>query len=326
MGGTGGSVAGSGMGCPGSGSPGSGTGGVGTGFGVGCDMGLGYPVATVRTLHPRSDRYSPPVLTVAGLNTFPVKGCAPVPLTRARVGAAGLEHDRAWMVTDPDGTFRSQRRDPRLALVHPRVADDVLILSAPDAPVIEVEVDDHAPARPVTLFGEPFRGIDQGDPAADWLTRVLGRPSRLVRVPPDHDRAPTGLTPGTSGYADSSAVHLLGLASHAELNRRLTTPVPLDRFRANVLVAGGPPHAEDDLRAITVGGVALGYTKPAIRCAVTTVDQATAARTGPEPLRTLATYRRTPEGVAFGVKFAVTTPGWIEVGDEVTGAGPPSAR
>ncbi len=56
-----------------------------------------------------------------------------------------------------------------------------------------------------------------------------------------------------------------------------------------------------------------------IRCQVTMVDQPTGERAGPEPLRTLADYRREPEGgVSFGIKAAVTTPGVIETGDELT--------
>jgi uncharacterized protein YcbX len=48
------------------------------------------------------------------------------------------------------------------------------------------------------------------------------------------------------------------------------------------------------------------------------VDQEFGAKAGPEPLRTLADYRRAAEGgVAFGAKFAVVRPGKLSVGDEV---------
>jgi uncharacterized protein YcbX len=165
--------------------------------------------------------------------------------------------------------------------------------------------------------------LDQGDEVAAWLTDVLGTPSRLVRVPPDHRRATDGLTPGTSGYADSSAVHVLSSASLADLNGRIAgrggRALPMDRFRPNVVVDGWTtPHREDGLRRISIGDAELGYTKPAIRCAITMVNQAAGARSGPEPLRTLSTYRRADGGgVAFGVKFAVLRPGRLAVGDEV---------
>ncbi|MGC9665911.1 MOSC domain-containing protein [Planosporangium sp. 12N6] len=258
------------------------------------------------------------------LLSYPVKGCAGVSLPHAVVTRAGLAHDRSFMVVNPDGVFRSQRRDPRLAVIRPRISADGtrLTLDAPDTDPVRVAVDLDAARRHVLLFGTRFRGIDQGDAVAGWLSRVLGAPSRLVRVPPEHDRVTDGQVPGTSGYADSCAVHLLSRSSLDLLNERLTgagaAPAPMSRFRPNVVVDGwAAPHTEDRAGRFRVGTVELAYAKPAIRCVVTTVDQRTGARTGPEPLRTLATYRRVRDGLAFGVKFAVTRPGEVSVGDEV---------
>jgi uncharacterized protein YcbX len=143
-----------------------------------------------------------------------------------------------------------------------------------------------------------------------------------VLAPPEHARVTDGLTPGTSGYADSCAIHLLSTASLRELNERITArggqPVPMSRFRPNVVVDGWDAHEEDHAMGVTTGAVDLGYAKPAIRCAVTMVDQHDGTKVGPEPLRTLATYRRAVGGVAFGAKFAVVRTGAIAEGDELT--------
>jgi uncharacterized protein len=270
----------------------------------------------------------PPVRVVA-LHTYPIKGCAGTALTTTAVTAAGIAHDRSFMVVDGHGGFRSQRRDPLLATIRPEVADDgrELVLRAPAAADLRVPVDVDGPRRPVELFGVPHRGIDQGDAVAAWLTAVLGAPRRLVRVPPEHDRVTAGETPGTCGYADSGALLVVSGASWAELARRTTrrgaAPVPMDRFRPNVVVDGGGdgwtgPHDEDAARDVRIGEAELGFAKLAVRCAVTLVDQRTGERTGPEPLRTLADYRRVPEGgVAFGAKFSVVRPGRVAVGDAV---------
>ncbi len=255
-----------------------------------------------------------------GVWSYPVKGCAGVAHTEARVGRAGVEHDRAFMVVGPDGVFRSQRRDPRLALIAPEVVGDKITLVADGFGGVVVGIDISSARRDVTMFGDPYRAIDQGDEAAAWLSDVLGAPSRLVRVPPEHDRVTDGETPGTSGFADSSPIHLFSTASYDDLCARIgNRDVRPDRFRPNLLIDGWPdPYTEDDLRGCVVGTVRLGYTKPAIRCAVTLVDQAAGARQGPEPLRTLAGYRRSPlGGVAFGTKFAVVEPGRIAIGDEL---------
>ncbi|SOD59009.1 hypothetical protein SAMN06297387_101436 [Streptomyces zhaozhouensis] len=260
---------------------------------------------------------------IGELISYPVKGCAGVRHRVAHLGPAGLPHDRAFMVVDAEGAHRTQRADPRLALARPSVSEDGarLTLAAPGFAPLTLPVDTARPARPVTLFGQPFTGVDQGDEAAGWFGELLGRPSRLVRVPPDHRRSTDGLTPGTSGYADSCAVLLVGRASldalHARLAARGQPPLPMDRFRPNVVLDGtGAPHEEDAYRALTLGGARLGFAKLAVRCAVTLVDQRTGARAGPEPLRTLADYRRHPAGgVVFGAKFAVLAPGTLTVGD-----------
>lgn len=262
---------------------------------------------------------------VAQLLSYPIKGCAPMPTHTAVLTPAGLAHDRSFMVTSEDGVFRSQRRNPRLAVIRPELSDggERLTLHAPGADPTGIDVDTSGRPRDVTLFGAPFRGIDQGDAAAAWLSDVLGTPSRLVRVPADHHRVTDGRTPGTSGYADSCAVHVLSQSTLDLLNERLgehaTLPLPMDRFRPNIVVDGwDAPHTEDRAHRITIGDTELGYAKLAIRCAVTLVDQQAGTKAGPEPLRTLATYRRAAAGgVAFGTKYAVLRPGKLSAGDEV---------
>ncbi|EHN72561.1 hypothetical protein SMCF_8024 [Streptomyces coelicoflavus ZG0656] len=281
---------------------------------------------------------------VVDLIRYPVKGCAGTSTSDALLTPAGLAHDRSFMVISEDGIFRTQRRHPRLALIRPAISTDGTRLTLDAAcgadgtgsfGTLRLNVTTSAPRRDVDLFGTAFQGIDQGDDAAAWLSELLGTPSRLVRVPPEHDRIADGLTPGPSGYADSSAVHLLSRASLALLNQRMAergAPIlPMNRFRPNIVVdsheghdhdSGGDraalPHAEDRARRVSIGGAELGYAKLAVRCAVTLVEQEAGARRGPEPLRTLATYRRAASGgVVFGAKFSVITPGKLSVGDEV---------
>ncbi len=262
---------------------------------------------------------------VVELIYYPIKGCAGTSVRDAVLTPAGLTHDRSFMVIGEDSVFRSQRHAPRMARIRPEVSPggERLTLRAPGACVLRADVDLTPARRDVELFGKPYQGIDQGDTVAGWLSEVLGTPSRLVRVPPEHDRMTNGQTPGTAGYADSTALLITSLSSLDVLNERITQrggePVPMNRFRANVVVGGwDEPHIEDRARQINTGNAELGYAKLAIRCAVTTIDQESGTETGPEPLRALAGYRRAAEGgVAFGVKFAVVQPGTMAVGDEV---------
>ncbi|MFW5418179.1 MOSC N-terminal beta barrel domain-containing protein [Nocardiopsis sp. CNT-189] len=260
---------------------------------------------------------------IAELVTYPVKGCAGTPLRSADLTRAGLAHDRTFMVVDEEGVFRSQRRDPRMARIRPEAAEGGarLVLNAPGVEPLDLKTDPEGPRTGVLLHKRPFTGLDQGDGAAEWLSEVLGARSRLVRVPPDHDRRVSGLTPGTSGYADSTALMVLSLSSLDLLNERICAAggaaLPMNRFRPNIVVSGwADPHTEDRVRTARAGTAELGYAKVCIRCAVTTVDQETGEKTGPEPLRTLAGYRRADGGgVSFGAKFSVVRPGALAVGD-----------
>jgi uncharacterized protein YcbX len=267
--------------------------------------------------------------TVSALAYYPVKGCAAVPVSEARCTPTGIVHDRSFMVVDADdGKFLSQRKTPTMAVIRVTVRADGagLSLAAPDCDEAEIDVSLDGDRRPVSMFGKWFGiGVDQGATAAKWFSSVLDRPCRLVRVPPDLDRDGWGEHPGKVGFADAHAVLVTAESSLAELNRRIrerdAAAIPMNRFRPNIVVSGWPdPFTEDRVRLLTAGTVELGYATRAVRCQVPTIDQETGRRAGPEPVRTLADFRRERElgGVSFGMKAAVLTPGDIAVGDEIT--------
>ncbi|HEX3789230.1 MAG TPA: MOSC N-terminal beta barrel domain-containing protein [Pseudonocardiaceae bacterium] len=261
---------------------------------------------------------------------YPVKGCAGVSVPHAEVISTGLRNDRLFMVVDAaDGAFLSQRTTPAMAVVRTAVTADgsVLTLSAPTAGELTVPVSPEGDRRAVSLFGKWFgSGVDQGEPAAEWFSTVLGRACRLVRTPPEHDRDGWGEFPGKVGFADAHAVLVASLSSLDGLNERIVKhggkAVPMNRFRPNLVVSGWPePHTEDRVRRMSVGTVELAYAVRCVRCAVPMVEQSTGRRSGPEPIRSLAEYRREPEfgnGVSFGMKAGVLRPGALAVSDAIT--------
>lgn len=257
---------------------------------------------------------------------YPVKGCAGASLTRAQVLPTGLAHDRTFMfVRAEDGVFRSQRSTPKLSVIRPDLASDgaKLTLSAPDVQSVAFDVAVDGKRLPVSVHGIwDGEGVDQGDEAAEWASTVVGESLRLVRVAPDHQRAVDDWH-GNIMFSDSTPLHLTSLSSLDDLNGRIldkgADPVPMARFRPNIVITGwDTPYTEDTIRDFTIGTTTLHWVKPDVRCQVTMVDQPTGERAGPEPLRTLADFRREPDGgVSFGIKVAVTTPGEITTGDEI---------
>ncbi len=240
---------------------------------------------------------------VSGLFVYPVKSCAGTSLSSANVTATGFAWDRRWMVVGDDGRFLSQREHPKLALIRPRMTAESLLLDAPRLPEVAVElVRDDGPTVRVTVWADECEAVDEGPTVAQWLSEHLGRRVRLVRLADEDARPLNGpaAEPGDRvSFADGYPFLLVSQASLDELNRRLALPVPMDRFRPNIVVTGCGPHAEDRWRHVRIGEIDFRVAKPCARCAVVATDQETARR-GPEPLRTLADYRMRDDKVMFG--------------------------
>lgn len=262
---------------------------------------------------------------VAGINIYPVKSCRGIAVTHARVAARGLEFDQAplcagdreWMIVDDDGRFITQREVPRLALVEVTLDDGALRLSLHGGTAIEVATATSAGVRDVVVWGSTVPAHDAGAEVAAWLAAALGVSARLVRFDTTHERPCNPQFVGDSGahtmFADAYPLLVTSDASLAELNAwiaegpRPDAPLPMNRFRPNLVLSGLPAWDEDHVDTIQIDGVAIRLVKPCTRCVTTTTDQATALRSI-EPLPTLARYRTNDAlgGVTFGMNAIVT--------------------
>ena len=262
---------------------------------------------------------------VAGINVYPVKSCRGIAVTHARVATRGLEldheplsaGDREWMIVDDDGRFITQREVPRLALIEVAIDGGALRLSLHGGVAIDVSADSRAAPREVVVWGSTVPAHDAGPEVAAWLAAVLGVSARLVRFDAVHERRCNPLFVGDSGahtmFADAYPLLVTSDASLADLNAWIAEasgpgfPLPMNRFRPNLVLSGLPAWDEDHIATIEVDGVAIELVKPCTRCVTTTTDQATAAR-GIEPLPTLARYRTNEAlgGVTFGMNAIVT--------------------
>jgi uncharacterized protein YcbX len=258
------------------------------------------------------------MLTVSSLAVYPVKSCRGLSLQTAVLGRRGIEGDRNWMVVGESGRFLTQRELPSMALIEVRVSEDALRLTAPSMPEIEVSRRGRRDPIDVVVWAFEGRAEDEGEPAAEWLSRFLGRPCRLVRFSetvsrPVSDRySPVGEV----AFADAFPILVISQASLDALNARLETSVSMDRFRPNLVIEGSAPHAEDAWKRIRVGDVEIALVKPCDRCSVPAVDPATGVR-GREPVRELATYRKRGGKIYFGQNGVHRTPGVLRVGDPV---------
>ncbi|HEY9391460.1 MAG TPA: MOSC N-terminal beta barrel domain-containing protein [Mycobacteriales bacterium] len=257
-------------------------------------------------------------MSVTSLHVYPLKGCHGTDLTGATVTPRGFRHDRELMLVDPAGGFLSQRNLPLLALFHVRHDGTALTVTGPDGASFRHPIRTRGPRLPVRVHRSDTVGVDQGDQAARWFGSRLGRACRLVWFPEDQVR-PVDPVYATAEvrFADAFPLLVTTQESLADLNARLDQPVPMNRFRPSIVLTGWDrAWAEDQVRVLRIGRVEVELVRRCGRCTVTTVDQDTGV-TGPEPLRTLATFRQEGQKLLFGVLGVPRVTGTVSVGDSV---------
>ena len=289
-------------------------------------------------------------MRVSGLFVYPIKAVRAVPLTEAAVEPRGLAGDRRWLIVDEEDVFVTQRDHPVLATVTAELLPEGLRLrrdgmadhevSPPPSPLPatrgirgEGEPEPLTPQPPlpaihrgegekrtVTIWRNQVDALDAGDGAAEWVSLALDFPARLVFMGPD-SRRPVDPDYGQAGdevsFADGFPLLITNEASLDDLNAQLASPVPMNRFRPNLVVSGALAWGEDDWKLLRIGEVEFRNVKKCGRCLVTTTDQTTGQRMGDEPLRTLATFRNFDGKAMFGSNLIPSGTGTIRVGDAV---------
>ncbi|MGI4885222.1 MAG: MOSC domain-containing protein [Janthinobacterium lividum] len=265
-------------------------------------------------------------LTLSQLLIYPIKSLGGVAVAAADVTPQGLRHDRRWLLVDEHNRFLTQRQHPELALLAVAAAHNGWLLTHRQRPeLLPLYLPFEAtPTRTlfVTIWDDvvwAWRGEDVADV---WLSRALKREIRLVYM---SDMVRRDVEPARNpegqivSFADGYPFLLVGEAALADLNQRLPAPLPLDRFRPNLVFSGGPAYDDDQWANFQIGDVPFRAVRGCARCVLTTIDQQTAAKTPQgEPLRTLATYRSTGSKTLFGQNVTGPGHGHLRVGDAVT--------
>lgn len=267
-------------------------------------------------------------MRLASIHTYPVKSCRRLDHDTAMVEPWGLAGDRRWLVVDQQGRCVTQREIATMTRIQPEARPDGgLVLRSAGAPDLAVPEPSGTPVE-VRVHGTAVTATPAGEAAGGWLTELLGQEVRLVwlddptrrAVDPDFGRPDDRVS-----FADAYPLLLTSTAALDALNDWLEQagsgegPLPMNRFRPNVVVAGAEPWAEDGWlgRRLRIGAVTFRVVRACDRCVVTTTDQATGER-GKEPLRTLGEHRNIDQKLLFGVNLIPDPPyGEIATGDPV---------
>lgn len=251
---------------------------------------------------------------------YPVKSLGGIRLAAAEVDAKGLRDDRRWMLTDEEGKFLTQRVHPRMALfkVHQTNGQYVISygqdkLSLPPAPGTGAQ-------RDARIWNDTVSVVEAGPVYHTWFSERLGIRCRLVAFPEENPRLidpAYRLANESVSLADGYPILIIGQASLDDLNGRLETRVPMNRFRPNFVFTGGAPYEEDTWRNFRVGNGSFVGVKPCARCVLTTVDQERGVA-GKEPLLTLSRYRKKGDKIYFGQNVIPVGFKTIYEGDEIS--------
>lgn len=258
-------------------------------------------------------------MNVSKLFIYPIKGCGGISLECAEIDEFGLKGDRQYMVVDQNGQFLSQRKHPKMSLIHTTIEGGFINVSYDGMNGLTLEPSMETNDVAVRIWDDDVTATDMGEAASLWFSEVLGQKVHLVVIG-QHYRRNVHISDTTYSsklhFGDSCPILVISQGSLDDLNSRLDAPITIDRFRPNIVVTGAEPYSEDQWSYFRAGDQLFQFGKRCGRCTVTTIDQQTAV-SGKEPLKTLSTYRKANGNVYFGSYYLPVTRGVLKVGTEV---------
>lgn len=189
--------------------------------------------------------YLSTMLAVSELYIYPVKSLGGVALPAASLTDRGFEYDRRWMLVDENNRFLSQREVPLMACLHVELQNDYLVVKNIHKPDFFYPI----PLQPLAAETTMVTVWDDECPAqwvsakADaWFSEQLEIPCRLVYMPDSsHRRVDERYANNKeiTSFSDGYPLLMIGQASLDDLNSRLASPLPMNRFRPNIVFTGG---------------------------------------------------------------------------------------
>jgi hypothetical protein len=260
--------------------------------------------------------------SVQDIYIYPIKSLGGIRLEAAEVEEKGFKYDRRWMLVDESGLFLSQRTIFKLAQLHVKLINDIITVFKQDQQeeriVIPVAQETEQSIK-VTVWDDEMDAKLVGTIYDDWFSRILSMKVRLVKMPDSTQRkvnSKYAINDESVSFADGMPYLLIGQSSLDDINGRIEIPVPMNRFRPNIVFSGGQAFSEDAWKRIVIGEITFQVVKPCPRCVMPTIDQNSGVKSK-EPMKTLATYRSVGSKVLFGQNMIAINFGIFRVGDSI---------
>jgi len=263
------------------------------------------------------------MLQVSHLFIYPVKSLGGISKAAVQLCPTGFEFDRRWMLVDNDNMFISQRTHPQMVLLHTAQTEEGFVVSKYNDAALSILIPFTGTATKkikVTVWDDVCEAVEVSSLHNEWFSDMLNVSCKLVYMPDDTlrlvDKKYASQNEITS-FSDGYPLLMIGEASLENLNNKLKIPLPMSRFRPNIVFSGGHPHIEDEMEQFTINGVDFSGVKPCSRCIMTTINHKNAEK-GKEPLQTLSAYRMKNNKIYFGQNVLHRQNGTITAGDILT--------
>jgi len=246
-----------------------------------------------------------------------------IAIQSANITDRGLQHDRRFLLIDKNNRFLTQREFPKMSLLQTAIEEDSLFVFQKDSfknkLVLPLAPEPANEKIVVRIWDDDCEAQFISKQADDWFSGQLNSSCRLVYMPDSTERKVDNkyaIQNDITNFSDGYPILIIGQASLDDLNSRLTEPLPINRFRPNIVFTGETPYQEDGMEHFSINDLDFYGVKPSARCVVTTTNQETGIA-GKEPLKTLATYRSKNNKVYFGQNLLMKGKGKINVGDPI---------
>lgn len=257
-------------------------------------------------------------MVVTGIYIYPIKSLNGIKVPIAEVQERGFKYDRRWMLVDSEGMFITQRKHPVLHKLSVSLEGEMLTVSCPDQSDLSIAISDkYGDINEVKIWDSIVNAQVVSEQANQWFSKAIGMSCKLVHMPLSSIRLVNPLRARhkeSVSFADGYPYLIVGQASLDDLNSRMESPIPMHRFRPNIVFSRGLPYNEDNWDEFQIGDIKFYRAEPCERCVFTTIDQETGEK-GKEPLTTLSKYRRKGNNTIFGLNALASIYDTIRVGD-----------
>lgn len=258
--------------------------------------------------------------SVKSLHIYPIKSLQGLQLGSAQLVDYGFQYDRQWMLVDSNNTFISQRTVPKMATLKTKISADKLLVMGNNNASIELDLNRRSDSDiAVIIWRDTVQASVEKKTVNAWFSRQLGVACKLVKLAKKQARYVDknfATHQETVAFADAYPLLVISQGSFELLNSKLDPPIDINRFRANIVIDGLKPHAEDKARSIIINATEIKLVKPCARCQVPSIDQKTGEKRA-DVLRALVKYRQFNKLIYFGMNGLHQSNGMIQKGQAV---------